>query len=431
MIGVIIFLVSAYLGGWIVLTKVKETLGLTIWQILGLSWGTGLGILVGIMYIYSLAHISWNIWLILLPYVSILLVFVYRNKNVLRMPSFKIPNDSISRVLLFVLLIAFLTVFLEAISHPVIAWDAIASWYFTAKGFFLSGGIDPSFIQFSHNSTPPFLHMVIALSYLFAGEIQDTYSLAIYPAFYLSLLCLFYGTIRREATQKIALFATVLLATLPDIMRHAGRYDVGNADLPLSYFFLCTCVFLLICYHSKSIMPFIFASCFAVIGAVIKPEGIPFLLVIELFIFTLLVQKKKHRYMPLLLVTLLPFIFWQIYVVYYHLPMNPFLSGGFHIQRLIPVLIAAFLECINIARWNLLWIVFFFVLLIGDIKRYWSITVIILFQLAIYLCIYLFTPLDPISHLHNSFDRLLLHIAPLAMLVITYQTIICMQRRNV
>ena len=187
MIGVIIFLVSAYLGGWIVLTKVKETLGLTIWQILGLSWGTGLGILVGIMYIYSLAHISWNIWLILLPYVSILLVFVYRNKNVLRMPSFKIPNDSISRVLLFVLLIAFLTVFLEAISHPVIAWDAIASWYFTAKGFFLSGGIDPSFIQFSHNSTPPFLHMVIALSYLFAGEIQDTYSLAIYPAFYLSL----------------------------------------------------------------------------------------------------------------------------------------------------------------------------------------------------------------------------------------------------
>src|SRR5207302_961120 len=104
----------------------------------------------------------------------------------------------------------------------------------------------------------------------------DQVAILFFTFFYISLLIIFYYYAKNFTSQRFALGYTFLFATTQNMIRHAGRFDVGNADLPLGYFFLCSSIFLLEFLKTKSTKSTFLLTLFVTTAALIKSEGIPF-----------------------------------------------------------------------------------------------------------------------------------------------------------
>ncbi|MBS3079474.1 hypothetical protein J4218_05090 [Candidatus Pacearchaeota archaeon] len=73
-------------------------------------------------------------------------------------------------------------------------------------------------------------------------------------------------------------------------------------------------------------------------------------------------------------------------------------------------------EVINIQNWNFLWLSFLFGLLIfAKYGKRRLVYMLIGFQVLSYLAVFLISPYEPSAHVKNVIDRLLLHIAAIAV----------------
>ncbi len=149
-----------------------------------------------------------------------------------------------------------------------------------------------------------------------------------------------------------------------------------------------------------------------------KNEGVPFAIFINAILLFNLFKEKKKKYIAILLINVVIIGAWRLFILYHSLPENPF-AGDLHITRL-PIILVYFLkEFLNINRWGFLWIVFLITALKAKyIKGVRIFLLIISLQLFVYLSIYLTTPINPVNHVMNSFDRLLIHVTPFACYVI-------------
>jgi hypothetical protein len=119
---------------------------------------------------------------------------------------------------------------------------------------------------------------------------------------------------------------------------------------------------------------------------------------------------------------IIPLIDWQIYKILNHITTTYFAAHTyiFSFKNFLDVVRKEILELVNIKSWNLLWIIYFYTLFLGFIKRnkgMFELHTIIISQLVIYTCLYLFTAGNSPE---SSFERLLVHIAPLALLTVAF-----------
>jgi hypothetical protein len=110
---------------------------------------------------------------------------------------------------------------------------------------------------------------------------------------------------------------------------------------------------------------------------------------------------------------------WKYYVKDWNLPTHPLFFGSFILQKTPRIILGIGSEFINIKNWGFLWLSFVLSLFIVNKNKYIYIALfIVIFQLAFYFAIYLYAPDGTSINIRSTFDRFLIHISPVALLII-------------
>lgn len=387
---------------------------------LGYAYGLGMGMITIQMFLYSLFGIHWSGISILVPWLLFYLFFFLFKKSKkinYHLPNF--PNNYIDRTILILIIATSGFVLFESLVRPVSGWDAWVSWFMGGKAFYVDGHIKPEFIKYVDYDYPPLINLMITFPSIMLGKFNDQLTLLLFTFFYFSLLIIFYYTAKKYTSQRLALLFTFMLAVTQNFIRQAGRYDVGYADLPLSYYFFLVMSLILQVNKKISNKDLIIINLFLGVGALIKNEGLTFLLIIQGYLIVNIIKVKKYKKFVYLLIGLIILFIWEIFKYENNLPGSYLTRGVFNISRMPVILQEVLKEMFNLQRWNLIWPAYFISILISRFTRTTFLLIIMpMLQLSIYLFVYFITPLDLILHIRSSFDRLLIHIAPMIILFI-------------
>lgn len=409
-----------YITGFSFLNLFPKLRKLHFFQKIGYSYGLGIGMLTLTMFCYSILRIQWSPIYILLPYV---LIWYYSHKANAYLSKIRLQKFLINKTYILFLVLILLTVFyvlFEAMLRPLSAWDAWATWFFAGKAFYIQGFMNPEVYKYGHFDNPPLTQLLVTFSYILLGKENDTISLLYFFHFYFNIILLFFITLKRYTTTNFSLLFTFLLATLPVIVRQAGRFDIGYADLPLSYFIFCSILFFNKYTKHQSLVYLCLLELFLGFGSIVKNEGGTFLIVMQILILITLFYKKvfSRETFSIFFFGFIPFFGWWIYKNYYDIPLIYLAKGVFHIERFFNILERVIYEFINIQRWNLVWPIFFILLLYTLLKKDYKnsfMLIPIFVQFLVYIFIYFITPVG-IEQINGTLDRLLLHLIPVIML---------------
>lgn len=384
----------------------------------GYSFGVGIGVIYLLMFTYAIIGMPWSIGGLLLPG---LILIILLGKNAKLKLSKKRPT-----LLTTLLIVICLYVVFESISRPLLAWDGWATWLFRSKIFFFDNTIKPESLVYSGSDYPLVISLYSTFLYKLIGSVNDKLVLLAYPLFFISLVMIFYGSTKEYIGEKKALFFTILLALLQNLIRHGGYFESGMADLPLAYFFLMDFTLLLSFLRKPNLRSMLILQFVIGITALIKNEGVPFGIIMELVIIYTLIRNKYFKLIGLVGVFIFLYLSWEVYKNWYGIHLNDLLNRRtFDLIRLPEIAKGFVIEMLNIKNWNLLW--FAFTLSAIATVKTWSrarfkiVYLFIFAQLLIYGYIFLITPIDVNVHIKNVVDRLFLHIAPLALFAIAMQ----------
>lgn len=398
-------------------------------SVIGLGYGLGVGLITAQMYLYARMGVLWNTPNLILPWVILLIVLGLFNKKrerffaLLRMTRVQ-RMDFITSFLLVGISVSVLYTIFEALIRPLTVWDGWAAWMIKSKAFFLDSTITIPTLQYIRSDGPLIVSLLGSFVYVVLGKIDDTAVLLASSAFYIALLSLFYGVLKERYSMRYALFFTFLLATTQVLIRQGGRLEAGQADLPLGYFMFAVSLLLLEYVKTGKTKVLLLLSVFLGIVSLIKFEGLPFALVIIAMLCFFIYKNKQYFYFSFLLFWVIPVLDWQLFKQRTQLDAIYFEGHGyiFSVSKIIHAFTGSILALVTVKSWNLLWIVYFYCLIFLFSKKSVDILLlhgIVLSQLGLYLFIYFFTQGNAPE---SSAERLLVHLAPLALLVVAYCT---------
>ncbi len=390
---------------------------------IALSYALGFGFIGIEMFILSVIGTKWNYGIILTPWVIFICYFFLKNRLYSYTSYFKLEFiGRAEKALMFLLVALVLFVGIESVMRPIQAWDGWDNWVFRANVFYLNGGIDNYYFAYTTDSYPLIVPLATSIGYITIGEIDDTAILLFYYVFYVALGILFYSSIRDFTGRRIALLFTLLLLGSQNLIRHGGRYEAGQADLMVGFYIFSGAVVLLDFLKLNSNRILFLLALLLGIASQIKNDTMPFILLSTcVVIYKILKEKKYSRF--LLLAPLPSIIFtWELFKKINSLHPNFLFRNGIelHIERLPVIILHFFKEFGNIQNWNLMWIVFFFCVFIyiKQLKSRILIPLFLFFQIFFYVCIFLILPRSPVSQIDAISNKLLLHLAPLAVFTI-------------
>lgn len=394
-------------------------------EILPFSFGLGSGFVALQLYVYSRVGISWDTIFLALPWIILGLFTLPKLKFSFKtlIPSRKLTFYSKVLIILIVMLILFVGI--ESVLRPLTSWDGWSAWLFMSKMFYLEGSLKSVIFSYIPSEYPVVVSLMSTFIYLIMGNINDRLVLLLYPTFYISLALMFFFSLKKVLTVQQALFFTFLLISTQNIIRHAGRFEAGQADIIMG-FYIFACALLFFQYiRTNKIGNLVLLQLFLCITFLIKNEGVPFVLLVELLVILNVLKRKVYVHLFALLLFVATFVDWQVFKNSQNLSNAPsYLSSTFHPERLSIVIHEFAREFLNIQNWNILWPTFFvsFFIAAPFLKRNKTVLMlftIVFFQILIYFGVFFFTSTSPREHIRVVMDRALLHIAPLAVYTIS------------
>jgi len=408
-----------------------------------LSFGLGWGILTLEMFYASLLKLPWSPFLLLLPWIVLFLFFFRRKKEKIAVAPLtrKVPLGSLERSLLLFLLFLFLYIVIEGLTFPLMyydMWDAWSIWGQKAKAFALQRSVDFAFFTdpsrtYAHQEYPLLLPLSESWIYLALGKIDEQIVKLLFSLYYLCLLVLFWGALRREKSRQTSLLLVTLLATLPILLEYTLR---AYAEVPLTFYYTLSTLYLYFWCKEGRREDLWAGVLFSAFSAWTKNEG-QALWVINAVVFgttrfltSSSPVRKRIFEGGILLLPLLLLLPWWLLLKRLGISSSEFfpqLRGEIlltSLSRLPVVLQAFFSRLLDISRWNFLWIG---LVLFGGLswRKLFSfpkapLTAALLLHLLLYLFIYLIHPLDVLwaMNVDDSLNRILLHAAPLAFFLL-------------
>ncbi len=384
--------------------------------IFGLSYGMGVGIVSQQLFLLNILNFGWNIKFIILFWIIIISIILFLKKQTFKI---KLKKTKLKKIDLSILLLIFaqtIYTFIESIIRPLSTWDGWAIWLNKSKFFFLDGKIVPASLMYIHSSYPLILSLLGLFDYLILGKVNDVSVLISFFAFYFFMVILFYSALRERVSLRYALFFTLFLVGIQNFTRHGGRIEVGQADLPLAYFFLSSSLLLLEYIKDKKNKTLVLLSLFLAFTWLIKLEGILFVLVCLAIISISLIKFRKLKHIFLLIILFSPVFLWEYFKKTNQITSLPDGRGvSFYFFKSFHIFLEFIKESLNLKTWNILWPIYFFSLFFGKALKSSEMLVInflILSQLFFYIAIYLFISIYEPS---SSLQRLALHVAPLCV----------------
>jgi hypothetical protein len=325
----------------------------------------------------------------------------------------------------------FIFAILRAALYPMWSWDAIATWGCKAKVFYTTRGLDLTCID-AHNYYPNLVPLLLSYLYFCLGQVNDYLVKLVFPLWGALLLSLLYsfagrlGLTRRQALGLTAFFAlngTVFIVHL----------YLAYADLALTYFSLGAVGLIFLWLKDQAPRGSLTAAACMLAGlAWCKYEGPPLGGTVLLAAVLTLVWLRPARWLRRLGQLTVPlaglavgYLPWRLFAIRHHLEI-----GADHIQSFYPHQLreaAVYLveALANPYYFGLLWPALLLALLLAG-RRLWRsprvfLALFIGGNLLALLLAYALAPTSAAefpSYVWATLDRLLLHITPVAALLL-------------
>ncbi|CAG0928661.1 hypothetical protein PLCT1_00807 [Planctomycetaceae bacterium] len=399
------------------------------------------------MFLYSIASVPFSAPLIAGPWIAAAVAMTFH--RAFKRTAFRTDGQPLGPAgwfLLAVILSQAAYSFAYALTMPLSGWDAWFIWFVKARAFFMDGFVnaaflnDPVYAQ-DHPEYPLLVPLAVSWIYTAIGAAQEEAGKLIWPMQFCALLAIFhYGLRKFSGSRRTALVFTALLSMTPIVLVHAAGFAVklkgvqmgdltGYADLALATYFLGAGLFIFLYARDKR-PPFAYiASLMLASGAWTKNEGLAFALLgfAALALVALFKGRRDLRTIALSIAPPALFIIpWSVYKSSYGLGSeyvesmgaSVFFSNLARLGQIIPY--GADFMFLKTGVMGLVWWAWALAAVAGfrDVLSSKSAVMhwLILGQLSVYVFVYIITPVDLKWHLGTSFDRLLLHLAPLALL---------------
>lgn len=332
---------------------------------------------------------------------------------------------------LFISLLAALFLFatLRAALYPMWAWDALATWGFKGKVFYVRRAMDLSGFE-AHNYYPNLVPMLLTYLYLWLGQVNDHLVKLVFPLWGGALLTLLFVMLRRLGLNRTQALGTVTFFALNGIT-FISHLFITYADLALTYFTLGAAGFLYLWLADEAppgALPV--AGLFFAGITWGKFEGPPLagsiLLAVGITLIWLRPPHLARRLASLiwpLLGLLLGYLPWRLFMASQGIETGSDHVLGFYPQQLFQALPSFLWALVNPTLFGILWpatllsLVLFGKKLVTTPRLF-----LVLFLGGNFLAILLAYALAPTSpfefHLYvrATLDRLLLHLTPVAAL---------------
>jgi len=314
---------------------------------------------------------------------------------------------------------------------PIWAWDAISTWGFKARVFYLSGALDLSGFD-AHNYYPNLVPLLLTYLYLWLGQVSDHLVKIVFPLWGGFLLVLLYGMLGRLGLSRTQALGTTAFFALNGITFISHLY-ITYADMALTYFTLGAAGLVFLWLRDAAppgTLP-LTALFFAGITWS-KYEGAPLagtiLLAAGLTLLWLRPAGLLRRILALgwpiagLLCGYLP---WRLFAATHGIETGSDHMMGFYPQQLLKVFPTFLNALISPLLFGVLWPATALTLLFSVKKLFTTPRLFLaLFLGGNFLAIllaYAVAPTSPFEFLlyvRGTVDRLLLHLAPLAALLV-------------
>jgi len=311
------------------------------------------------------------------------------------------------------------------------AWDAIATWGFKGKVFYLRGSIDFSGFE-AHNYYPNLVPLLLSYLYLWLGQVNDHLVKGLFPLWGAMLLVLLYRflyrlKLNRGSALGLTAFFALNGATFIDHM------IIAYADLALAYFALGAAGFFYLWlwgaapHGSLGVVTWFGAGlCWC------KYEGSPLTVTIVLAGLLTLLWLRPLDFRRRLLALLYPLaglmlgvVPWRLFATAHYLEM-----GSDHILHFFPqqwwqALPQVLLGLVNPVHFGVLWVAAAAALIIAGRSLFTTPRIFLLLLIGGNLLALVFAyAVAPCSaaefpfYIRGTLDRLLLHITPVVGLLI-------------
>ena len=306
---------------------------------------------------------------------------------------------------------------------PLSGWDGWVTWAMKARVLFLQPDsaallMDAS-REVANRSYPLLLPLTESWVFGWTGAADDRFAAFVTMSFLVALLALLLSELR----PKVGLFAALALAIIFVSTSYAGLLaSLGYADIVLAAYALAAALALQRWIETPDASPLLAAMLLGVLPWV-KPEGV-FLsvaLVIGTWISMGTGQKKLRLLGWAAIATLVCAVPWYLLVAMSDIRMGAFASAPDLSGSRVKEILAGLASRAIAIEWHGIWLAAVAALVVIAAQRRWRnmLAIAISAYVIAITVVFLFSLYDPLSqHVLRSGDRLLLHVAPLALLMI-------------
>lgn len=427
------------LGYYLLSLILGKQIGLGIFEKLGLGFALGVGGLAWLMFAVSFLGINFQVfYFILITLMALILVLAAKNiPGVLRNFPVGWRSNLILSQKIIIPLIGLIYIYLlfSWFNLPLAKWDSWAIYGFKAKALYLAKTVPVGFFTdstkaYAHLDYPLLLPLAQAWVFTALGSWNDQLVNIISVFYSLSLIFIFYFTLKAFSNRRYAIFFTLFLMTIPKLTEFLFS---GYADVPLMVGYFINLAYLLRWFYAPQKNGFLYLSAIALGLAVwSKNDGLAICLVNFIIFIYLVFRRWKFsrnpvfliiRYLALIAVIILP---WMLFKTLLHIPndlinaQNVSLGAWQSNLNRLPLIFQSFAGYMaSLKGWNFLWVALP-VLIVLRFKKAFSLPALavlisLLAYFGIWVIIYMITPREINWHLANSAERLLLQMAPLAL----------------
>jgi hypothetical protein len=323
-----------------------------------------------------------------------------------------------------------------ATTTPLVGWDAWAVWLFSAKILSAEHLIPAPWIFSSpaglaHPHYPLLWPMLAAGAYGFAGRIDDHYARAFLVFLWVGWGMMTYVALRWKLASLPAAMIAALQLCLPILAQYATN---GYADVMLAGFYGAM-IYLILRLSEKSDWPTLISA--ALLGTAVaftKQEGMPLACFAAVLVLAMAARNGLKRalrlaatFLGIIFSLLVPWLIWSR-----DFPRNDENYGSHlwavlsaaNLHRLPEILSAIESSLTNLDTWGPLWLLLVIIAAIGwrgfrlpHIQALWA---LLAAQFLLYIFAYIISPDDLSWLIATALDRLIIHITPVAILLIGY-----------
>lgn len=390
----------------------KSKISFGFLQYTSYSFFLGTSLFTLILFLLSVANISWDslvISLLLGVLVIGVLYKLHRNnlkQKINRVLDIRVYPQALQVIVLLLILLKLFLLFYLATNKPIIDWDAWSNWSLRARVFYTEQGINldkhsPYYLgSGGHLDYPLQLPILEAWIFLVLNSWRDDMVKIIFPLYLAFFSAYLYSFLSKRISNLQSLIYTFIFISLPLLSFHT---TAAYIDLPLSLYVGIGTMLLLEFVETRKKIYLFLSSVILGCAAWLKNEGLIFYLIFSLFSLVLIYFFSKKKFLiqirdyTLHIVSGLIFVLpWLIFKLIKGIETSSLLKINFADFNIHPEILSKLVNgIISPSNFSLLWLAFILSLLMSialrDKKMNFTLSLLPVLFLLAFVLIYLIT----------------------------------------